>query len=453
MKRSAGIEQGWAEFGWRGGFATIVPERTNDVWSDVTVNDTLIPMVEAPAKRCPRHARAEASASKPAAGTVGLRDLCAEPFRLFFPVAALAGLIGVGVWPVVLWGWTDNFPNVIHARLMIMGFFGGFVFGFLGTSIPRLLESRPFGAWETIPLVSLHFALTVCYALGATTWGDGLMLANLLLLGGVLFTRVRSRKDLPPPGFIMILPAIGCLITGLGLALHGSRQPLEAELELLFRLLTYHGFVLLSILGAGGFLLPRFLGTGIRQAPVAPGVWFRRVAATIGIGITIALSYALDVWERPQLGGTLRALLIVGYLWWQIPLERLRFSSAGVQWMLQCGLICLPVGILAAAWWPALRVSLGHVELVGGFSMITLGVATRVVFGHSGNRERLEKFHRWLTISGVLILLGVLSRIAGDIWPRLMLSHYLYGALCWMAGLVIWACCVLPQALKPDPEA
>ena len=156
--------------------------------------------------------------------------------------------------------------------------------------------------------------------------------------------------------------------------------------------------------------------------------------------------------ERSQLGGTIRAILMLAYLGWQIPLERLRFSSAGIQWLLLCGLLCLPLGILTAAWMPTLRVSLGHVELVGGFSMITLGVATRVVFGHSGKRERLERFHLWLTIAGILIVLGLLSRIAGDFWPRLMLSHYVYGALCWMAGLMIWAVCVLPQLLRPDPE-
>ena len=45
----------------------------------------------------------------------------------------------------------------------------------------------------------------------------------------------------------------------------------------------------------------------------------------------------------------------------------------------------LSLGVLAAGWFSAMRLTLSHLELVGGFALITTGVATRVVFGHSGN--------------------------------------------------------------------
>ena len=38
------------------------------------------------------------------------------------------------------------------------------------------------------------------------------------------------------------------------------------EWALLGRLWSYHAFILLCILGAGGFLLPRFLGVGARHS-------------------------------------------------------------------------------------------------------------------------------------------------------------------------------------------
>jgi len=115
--------------------------------------------------------------------------------------------------------------------------------------------------------------------------------------------------------------------------------------------------------------------------------------------------------------------------------------------------VCIPLGVLAAGWFSAMRLTLSHLELLGGFALITTGVATRVVFGHSGGREKLERFHPWLTTAALLMLLGLTSRISGDFLPGTQTTHYLYGAACWMAGAVVWAACVLPRVLRPDPES
>lgn len=409
------------------------------------------PAPEPAPRRCPRRAN-----PGQIGGRISADLLWGEPFRLFFPLAVLAGIIGVGVWPVALWGGMELFPNVIHTRLLVLGFFGGFVFGFLGTSMPRLLETPPFSQWETLPLLVLHAAAVAAFTANAIGTGDGLFAANALLLLLVLARRIPRRKSLPAPGFCLVLPGMACLFAGLALAALGRREPLEPAGELLFRLLTYHGFVLLCLLGAGGFLLPRFLGLGFRRAfddgrQPARG-WWLAAGGAVGTGLLIAATYVLEAMEHTRLGTTLRALLVVGYLLRELPLERLRFTRRGVDWMLVTGIACLPSGILAGGWWPELRVGLAHVELIGGFTMITLGVATRVVFGHSGNRALLERFHPGITLAAGLMLLGAATRIVGEWIPRLMVSHYIYGAVCWVGGLVLWAVCVLPKVTRPDPE-
>jgi uncharacterized protein involved in response to NO len=50
------------------------------------------------------------------------------------------------------------------------------------------------------------------------------------------------------------------------------------------------------------------------------------------------------------------------------------------------------------------------------------------------------------------MLIGMASRMSGDFLPRLQKSHYIYGALTWMAGLILWAWVVLPSVLRPDSE-
>lgn len=407
-------------------------------------------------KQCPRRARAAASPRKEVGRWIRVQDLWVEPFRLFFPLAGVAGLIGVGFWPLMLRGWIDYFPNVIHARLMVMGFYGGFVFGFLGTSIPRLLGAPALRSWEVVTMLGVHIALVICYTLNQIAAGDYLVVANALFLTGGMGIRILRRKDLPSPGFLMILPGLLCLIAGLGIAEADRRMRLEGDYELLFRLLTYHGYILLCLLGAGSFLLPRFLGVGVRRSygdDGAPGhLWRIGALITLVTGFAVFGSYFADVSLGSRVGATIRAVLVSCFLWWEIPFERLRWSARGVQPLLIIGIACLPAGIFAAGWWPGLRVGLGHIELVTGFGFITLAVATRVVFGHSGNRDQLERFHPWISLAALLVLLAVPTRIAGEIWPQLMISHYLYGALGWMVGLAIWMAAVIPKVLRPDPE-
>jgi hypothetical protein len=44
------------------------------------------------------------------------------------------------------------------------------------------------------------------------------------------------------------------------------------------------------------------------------------------------------------------------------------------------------------------------------------------------------------------------TRISGDLWPKLMISHYVYGALVWIGGVLLWACFVLPKVLVVEHE-
>jgi uncharacterized protein involved in response to NO len=51
-------------------------------------------------------------------------------------------------------------------------------------------------------------------------------------------------------------------------------------------------------------------------------------------------------------------------------------------------------GFAAIAFFPEYRVALLHLTLIGGIAIITFVVATRVVFGHSGNLGLLQRRNR-----------------------------------------------------------
>ncbi|MBI3869833.1 MAG: NnrS family protein [Verrucomicrobia bacterium] len=384
-------------------------------------------------------------------------DLHREPFRIFFPAATLAGFIGVALWPVVLLGWTQNYPGPSHARLMVQGFFGGYILGFMGTAMPRLVGGRPFSAFEAFSLFALFLGNVAANTFGMNTLADWLFAGELVFLSSLLKRRRHSGGDLPPPGFLLVGLSFASALAGVALHLAGRRWELSQTLGLLARLLSYHGFVLLAVMGAGGFLLPRFLGLGARRrfpetTEVTPE-WKRGARIAKTAGALVLLTYPLEATGWSRVAGVVRALTIVAYLAYEMPLERLRWHWRGVQWQLIVGLVCVPLGVLAAGWFPAMRQTMSHLELIGGFALITLGVGTRVVFGHSGALERLERFHPGLAAAALLMLVGLVSRISGDFAPGIQATHYLYGAGCWILGVVVWAVCVLPRAPRPDPES
>ncbi len=412
------------------------------------------------APQCPRRAARLSRDPRPAAGWMTLDFWMREPFRFFFPAAALAGAVGVGLWLLLVAGWTQEYPGPAHARLMIQGFFGGFIFGFLGTSLPRLLEAPPLRASELLPLLALFLANTFALAGGWIIWGDALFLAELLWFAVSLLRRWPARKSLPPPGFLLV--ALAFVGAAAGTAIHAaqpvwnSEGPFESFLEPLARLLAWHGFPLLCILGAGGFLLPRFLNLGVRRRYpddlVPSPVWKCSAGVAALSGLLILASFVAEAAGWTRSAGVARAFVVSAYLAWEMPVERLRLRWQGAHWPLALGVLCVPLGIFAAALWPSARTTLLHLELLGGFALVTLSVAARVVYGHSGERHRLEGRCLGFSIAAILIWIGLATRLAAGFFPGIQTSHYLYAALLWLAGLGLWAWWVLPRVFRPDPE-
>src|SRR5947208_1722517 len=103
---------------------------------------------------------------------IALADLGREPFRIFFPLGVLAGIIGVSLWPLYFTHVPDFYPGLGHARIMACGLFGAFIFGFLGTAMPRMLSAKPLHVFQVLLLVLLHAAMVTSFAFGNIFVGD-----------------------------------------------------------------------------------------------------------------------------------------------------------------------------------------------------------------------------------------------------------------------------------------
>jgi uncharacterized protein involved in response to NO len=384
-------------------------------------------------------------------------DLGKEPFRIFFPAGVLAGLIGVALWPLYFSGVSDWYPGQNHARIMAYGLFGGFIFGFLGTAMPRMLSAKPLMAWQAITFLAVHAAMVLSFAASKLVWGDVLFLILVSGFGSCLAVRARQRKDTPPPGFVLLGLAFICVATGTILAILQNYRELNYFWVNLHRLLSYQGFVLLPILGIGPFILPRFFGMksqhDFAEALVPSPEWARKAVLALVTGALIVASFFIEAAGWHRIAHSIRFVTTLGYLLSEMPFHRAPSAGSALGASIRIAFVVLLAGFLAVAIFPGYRVGLLHLTLIGGFAVITFVVATRVVFGHSGNLERLKGRNRWLLIAVGLMLLGMATRISGDLWPKLMISHYVYGALLWIGGVLLWACFVLPKVLVAESES
>jgi uncharacterized protein involved in response to NO len=380
---------------------------------------------------------------------ISFHTAATEPYRFFFPQAVLAGLLGVSLWRLHFLHVTEFYPGLAHIRIMTLGFFGGFIFGFLGTAMPRMLSARPFRPWETAMLLALHGAMVLCYVWERIFFGDVLSLVLLFSFAAAVASRAASRKDTPPPGFVLVGLAFVSITAGMVLAILQNYFEIFAVWAGLQRLVSSQGFVLLPILGIGPFILPRFFGMesahDFPEALTPSKDWWRKAAVALASGLLVLGSFFIEAFGRERVAYGLRFAVTFAYLLLEFPFRRApKLSNVfGLALRIAFGLVL--AGFLLVFIVPELRVSLLHLTLVGGFALITFVVATRVVFGHSGQLEQLQKSNHWFLLALGLMLFGMATRISGDFWPKIMASHYIYGSVLWAAGVLIWSWRVLPK--------
>lgn len=386
-----------------------------------------------------------------------LDDLCREPFRLFFPSAVVIGLLGVAQWPLHFGGYLPMYPGLGHSRLMAFGFFGGFIVGFLGTAGPRMLSAKPLRCIELAALLTLYWTVAGFHLAGRTVAGEIALIVWLVCLGGVALSRFLGREDMPPPGFVMLPLALLCAMGGASISIVEARQEVDLFWMTLRPLIAFQGFLALPLLGVGAYLLPHFLKLSnahdFPESKSPPPGWTRQAAIALVAGLLIVVTFFIEASGRYRLAYVLRFVVIGGYLFVHLrALLTTRLKRDAVVFSIKFGVLCLPLGYLTLAVFPEWRIAWLHLVLVGGLAIVTLSVATRVILGHSGRRDLLMGRKGWFVIALVMMLFGLTSRMIGDFIPKILITHYNYGALCWGIGLAVWAWKVIPNVLTPDPD-
>jgi len=362
------------------------------------------------------------------------------------------------MWPAFFAGYITDYPGVPHARVMVEGFLGSFVVGFLGTALPRLIEAPRVTMWETLGFASALIGVAVLHASGQALWADMLFFCAMATLALSLGARFLFRKDTPPPAFVLVAMGLMCAIGGsLALSL-ASAAPgvIPSWVAPAAKLALNQGFLLLPVMGIGAFLLPRFFGLPNRQSfpesLALPEGWGARAAFAFCCGLAVLASFALELVGEARAGYALRALAFIVYFLREVPVHRAGLGGGTLALGLRIALFSIPLGYACLAVFPERSFTFLHIVFITGFSLLTFIVASRVVLGHSGQSAKFDTSLRSVLLMAALITLAMLTRVSADWMPQVTLSHYAYAAVAWAIGALVWAAAILPGVARADAE-
>ena len=379
---------------------------------------------------------------------IKVSDLQGEPFRLFFPLGWLAGVFAVAMWPLYFADVYPFYPGMAHARLMILGFIGAFVVGFLGTALPRMLEVPAFGRWELWGFALLWLAGVTAYTGLWLKAGDAFFLALFAGFMLALARRFPLRKDLPPPAFVLVLWGFAHLFAGLLLLLATPAFGWGSAWSRLGADFLYQGFLLCPLLGIGTFLFPRLLGYAPMKVtfpgnPEPTPEWRRRAWLMFLAGLLIFTGFWVEAWLHARAGAWLRAATVLVFLILTVPFWKKNHAGGWYPLAVRAGLWGLAAGLLlfplAASW----RLPGLHLAFMAGFSMLTLLVATRVLYGHGGEIERFQAALPWAGLMLALTLGAIAARVGADFRPENYIALIWVSALLWIVAALVWAVRVL----------
>lgn len=377
-----------------------------------------------------------------------------DPYRILFPIGAGFALWGALVWPLGWVGWLAH-PGGTHRGLMMQGFELSFVLGFLLTAIPGFTGGQKFRPFELIVAAALMIALGCSIAAGAPAVASAFAACAIAWAAAAIVRRVIAKRVLPPEEFAfvglgLVLGFAGTLwqaLLGFGTALIAEPVPYFAQ-----RLVSL-GMMLPLVLGIGGLLVPAF--AGIPNPLAIPGVAKAherrgRRGLYMILALILGSSFVLDARGQTREGAIARAVVAtVMLLWvWKLPVRGKRNDTFSV------ALRLAGASVLAGAWLavvlPEHALAGFHVMFIGGFGLLTIGIATRVVVSHGRHPAAHERsLLRGWQVSA--LLLAAATRAAAETLPAYRAPLLGASGLLWTVAWMAWLWGAQPLIMRIAP--
>ncbi len=372
-------------------------------------------------------------------------------FRPFFAGAALFGIIAVGLWMASFVFGRDATPSTLppvvwHGHEMVFGYAMAVVAGFLLTAVSNWTGQPSLKG----PSLALTFTFWLLARLAFYVPGDGLWLAalaDLTFLAALLYgvarpvLRVRQWKQIGILAKLLLMfaasasfyaGALGHLPDGMQWGLYGGLYLIIALVFMMARR-----------------VVPFFIERGVDEDFVPRNRRWLDIASLFGV-----LAWAVfEVFLPTQT--TAIGVLALG-LFAMHALRLFDWHTPGIWrkpllWSLFLAYSALVAGFALRVFsvWGSISPFLAlHAFAYGGIGMMTLGMMSRVILGHTGrNVFAPPPAIRWFL---GLLAAGALSRV---LLPLLDGAHYTLwvgvSQVLWMLAFAHFAVIYLPMLIRP----
>lgn len=398
--------------------------------------------------------------------------LCREPYRLFFPIGIWMGMVGVAPWLFYALGLRETYSGFFHSSTQMLVYMSCFVTGFLMTFIPRFTAMAYATVNEIFSFLFLLVGISVFLQLEQWIMAETCYLIWLLLL--VRFVLVRrpqhpmtTTAPTPPVELIWLPFAAFHGLSGTLLLILGQLDILPRVAVRIGKPMMEQGFLLSMVMGIGGFLLPRIMGTyqhhqagsQERQIPCAVAQRrsshpFRSVIFHLGCGLALWTSFWLEGWGWISWGYGMRAIVIIAEFFWTKTLPHLQKGADFYKVLALSSAWMIVAGYGLAAIFSEYRVAMLHLAFMGGFSLLTLAIGTMVILSHAGEADRLKRPMGILLIVAIGSALALVKRTLLIAFPDSYFTFLGLSSLAWIFAVGSWLIYMISRLFKvPEEDA
>ncbi len=372
-------------------------------------------------------------------------------FRPFFFGAGLWAAVAMTLWVFFLAAGLDVPSHLSgvdwHLHEFVFGYSSAVIAGFLLTAVPNWTGRLPVMGWPVAGLAGLWLAGRMALLFSASfpaLIAVAIDLSFIAVVALMIAREIIASKNWRNLKVLIILALIGGAnglfhyeaMTTAGFDGYGIRAGV--------------GLIIMLIMVVGGRIIPSFTRNWLMRQPEGrlPAPMGKFDKATMAVSAAALLLWVIlpeSVATRPMaaLAGLLNLIRLGRWAGERSLKEPLLAILHIGFFFVPYGFLTIAAGELLPGWSRASQIP--HAFTAGAIGIVTLSMLTRTSLGHSGRPLAANKT---VTAIYALVLLGVITRIAGEFLPDVEpLLHA--AATFWILGFGLFAVSFIPIFFKP----
>lgn len=328
-----------------------------------------------------------------------------EPYSLFFSLGLFSAFLGSFLWFAFQYQWISFFPRLAHGNLMFFGFLWAYVAGFLMTAIPKMTRTSPANYLEIFLGMFFIFLQWAFNFRNSITLSFYLYALQMIFLLVFILRRFLDKKQVPFEGFVFIPFAFFSVFLGIGVGLFSGTQD-----NAFLYLYSGQAFILNLICGLGSRLIPVITRVPAAVNPDVAGEQ-RKFKEYFILALLLNLGFWLESGVDFMLGNALKTLVISFMAIRYFRVFKMPMTRSFLGWGIRLAVLMLVLGYGLSTTQAESSLALLHLVYIGGFSLVTIMISTRVTLAHGPQDTSPELDSKALIATFVFFALAGVARV------------------------------------------